>query len=130
MSYDNKRNLIFKTKKLGKNNFNIKNIDFEPITENNIIFFYDPTGNIFSYSIKRDKIIWEYNFYKKMYKNTPKEINLSLSKNNVIISDNLGYVYSLNKKTGKINWAKNYGGPFKSNIKIDGDNVFLLNQDN
>ena len=26
--------------------------------------------------------------------------------------------------------AKNYGVPFKSNIKIDGDNVFLLNQDN
>ena len=130
LSYYNKRNLIFKTKKLGKNNFNIKNTDFEPITENNIIFFYDPTGNIFSYSIKRNKIIWEYNFYKKMYKSTPKEINLSISKNNLIISDNLGYVYSLNKKTGKINWAKNYGVPFKSNIKIDGDNVFLLNQDN
>ena len=65
-----------------------------------------------------------------MYKNRPKEINISISKNNLIISDNLGYVYSLSKKNGKINWAKNYGVPFKSNIKIDGDNVFLLNQDN
>ena len=57
LSYNNKRNLNFKTKKLGKNGFNIKNTDFEPIMENNIIFFYDPTGNIFSYSIKKDKII-------------------------------------------------------------------------
>ena len=58
------------------------------------------------------------------------ESRISISKNNLIISDNLGYLYSLNKKTGKINWAKNYGVPFKSNIKIDGDNVFLINQDN
>ncbi len=130
LAYSNNRNLIIKTKKLGKNNFNIKNTDFEPLLENNIVFFYDPIGNIFSYSIKRDKIIWKYNFYKNMYKNTPKELNLSISKNNLIISDNFGYVYSLNKKTGKINWAKNYGVPFKSNIKIDGDNVFLINQDN
>ena len=29
------------------------------------------------------------------------------------------------KGSGKINWAKNYGVPFRSNIKVDGDNVFL-----
>ena len=130
LNYNNKRNLINKTNKIGKNNFNIKNVDFEPIVENDIIFFYDPQGNIFSYSIKKNKINWKYNFYKKMYKNKAKEINLSISKNNLIISDNLGYVYSLSKKNGKINWAKNYGVPFRSNLKIDGDNVFLINQDN
>ena len=48
----------------------------------------------------------------------------------MIVSDNFGYVYSLNKQTGKINWAKNYGVPFRSNIKIDEDNIFLANQDN
>ena len=130
LSYSNERNLVYKTKKLGKNNFNILNVDFEPIVENNIIFFYDPRGNIFSYSIKKNQIIWEYNFYKKMYKNKAKEINLAISKNNLIVSDNFGYVYSLSKKNGKINWAKNYGVPFRSNIKIDSDNIFLINQDN
>lgn len=130
LKYNNQINLISKTKKLGRNNFNVLNADFEPIIENDVIFFYDPRGNIYSYSLKNNKLIWEYNFYKKMYKNKPKEINLSISKNNLVISDNLGYVYSLNKKNGKINWAKNYSVPFKSNIKIDNDNVFLLNQDN
>ena len=33
-----------------------------------------------------------------MYKNNSKEINFSVSKDNLVISDNLGYVYSLNKK--------------------------------
>ena len=130
LKYSNKINLISKTKKLGKNNFNISNVDFEPIIENDIIFFYDPRGNIYSYSLKNNKLVWKYNFYKKMYKNNSKEINFSVSKDNLVISDNLGYVYSLNKKNGKINWAKNYSVPFKSNIKIDEDNIFLLNQDN
>ena len=39
-----------------------------------------------------------------MYKNKPKEINISISENNLVIADNLGYVYSLNKANGKINW--------------------------
>ena len=42
----------------------------------------------------------------------------------------MGYIYNLNKNNGKIKWAKNYNVPFKSNIKIDEDNIFLLNQDN
>ena len=130
LNYNNKKNLISKTKKLGKNNFNVNNVDFEPIVENNVVFFYDPRGNIYSFSLKKDKVIWKYNFYKNMYKNKPKEINISISENNLVIADNLGYVYSLNKANGKINWAKNYSVPFKSNIKIDGDNVFLINQDN
>ena len=56
--------------------------------------------------------------------------NFSISKNNLIVSDNLGFVYSLDKNSGQIKWAKNYGVPFRSNIKIDGDDIFLVNQDN
>ena len=68
LKYSNKINLISKTKKLGKNNFNISNVDFEPIIENDIIFFYDPRGNIYSYSLKNNKLVWKYNFYKKCIK--------------------------------------------------------------
>ena len=53
LEYNNKKELIFKSNKIGKNKFNIKNLDFEPILENNTIFFYDPNGTIFSYSLKR-----------------------------------------------------------------------------
>ena len=36
----------------------------------------------------------------------------------------------MEKSSGKIKWAKNYGVAFKSNIKIDDDNIFVINQDN
>ena len=128
--YKDRKELVFKSKKIGKNNFDIINADTVPLIENNNIFFYDPTGSIFKYSIKNEIIEWKFNFYKNRYKNKPKELNLSISNKNLLISDNLGYVYSLNKKTGNINWANNYSVPFRSNIKTDGDNIFLINQDN
>tara|TARA_B100000929_G_scaffold288147_1_gene276056 strand:+ start:2912 stop:4252 length:1341 start_codon:yes stop_codon:yes gene_type:complete len=130
LAYKNKKNLILKSKKLGKNSFNLRGVDFQPIIEKGIIFFYDPSGTIFGYSIDREALVWKYNFYRKRYKNIPKEINLSISTNNLIVSDNLGFIYSLDKNSGEIKWAKNYGVPFKSNIKIDGDDIFLVNQDN
>jgi len=130
LTYQNKKNLILKSKKLGKNSFDLIGVDFEPIIEKDAMFFYDPSGTVFSYSIDRETLIWKYNFYRKRYKNTPKEINLSISADNIIISDNLGFIYSLDKNSGEIKWAKNYGVPFRSNIKIDGDDVFLVNQDN
>ena len=39
LEYNNKNELIFKSNKIGKNKFNIKNLDFEPILEKNTIFF-------------------------------------------------------------------------------------------
>ncbi len=130
LNYQNKKNLILKSKKLGKNSFDLISEDFQPIIENGVLFFYDPSGNILSYSIQKEELIWKYNFYKKRFKNIPKEISLHISKENIIISDNLGFIYSLNKETGKIKWAKSYGVPFRSNIKVDDGNIFLINQDN
>ena len=130
LSYKNKKNLIFKSKKIGKNHFNILNADFDPLIENEILYFYDPAGSMFSYSLKQKKLKWKFNFYKKRFKNKAKILNFSISLDSIIVSDNFGYVYNLNKNTGKIVWAKNFGVPFRSNIKIDGDNIFLINQDN
>tara|TARA_B100002052_G_scaffold161978_1_gene147477 strand:- start:140 stop:1492 length:1353 start_codon:yes stop_codon:yes gene_type:complete len=130
LEYENKKELVFKSNKIGKNRFNVKNLDFEPILENNTIFFYDPSGTIFSYSLKDEKINWKYNFYKKRFRNSPKDLNMSIKNENLIVSDNFGYIYNLSKNNGKIKWAKNYNVPFKSNIKIDNDNIFLINQDN
>jgi len=130
LSYKNKKNLIFKSKKMGKNSFGLNDVSFQPLIENDIVFFYDPSGTVFSYSIDQERLIWKYNFYKKRYKNISKEINLYVSSNNLIVSDNLGFVYSLDKSLGEIQWAKSYGVPFKSNIKMDESNIFLVNQDN
>ena len=47
------------------------------------------------------------------------KINLTIESNNLIVSDNLGYLYSIDLESGKLIWAKNYGIPFRSNIKTD-----------
>ena len=130
LSYENKKQLVFKSKKLGKNKFDLSNLFFEPLLLNNKIFFYDTSGNIYNFSLTENDLVWKFNFYKKRYKNIPIKIKLQIIDNSLIISDNLGYVYCLKIKSGKLKWAKNYGVPFRSNIKADNENIFVLNQDN
>ena len=130
LKYENKKQLIYKSKKIGKNKFDISSLFFEPIIFQNNIFFYDPSGSIYNFSIIEKKLVWKFNFYKKRYKEIPIAIKLKISDENLIISDNLGYLYSLGINSGNVIWAKNYGIPFRSNIKINKDEIFILNQDN
>ena len=128
LTYEHKKNLIFKSKKILNK---IKsNSDFEPLVYKDNIFFYDNSGSIFNYSLIDFNMAWEFNFYKKKFKNFPIQINFIIESGNLIVSDNLGYFYNLNIDSGKINWAKNYGIPFKSNLKSDEQFVFGVNQDN
>ncbi|OUW49103.1 MAG: hypothetical protein CBD56_01365 [Candidatus Pelagibacter sp. TMED196] len=128
--YKNNKNIFFKSKKIGKNKFNLSDTFSEPLIHEDKIFISDFSGNIYNYSLAEKKIIWKFNFYKKRYKNFPIETKLKLSKNNLVISDNLGYLYCLNIKTAEIKWAKNYGIAFNSNLKIYNGKIFSLNQDN
>ena len=128
--YEKQNELIYKSKKIGKNKFGLSTFIFEPLFLNNQIFFFDFSGNIYNFSINRKNLNWKFNFYKKRYKNLPIAKKLIISGNNLIVADNIGYIYSINIETGKLNWAKNYGIPFKSNIKIDNQNIIILNQDN
>ena len=128
--YKNEKNILFKSKKIGKNKFKSIENFFEPLIQKDKIFFADFSGNIYNYSLDGKQIIWKFNFYKKRYKNFPIKIQLSLLENNLIVSDNLGYFYSINIETTKINWAKNYGIAFNSNLKVKDNKIFSLNQDN
>ena len=128
--YENKKNLVFKSKKIGKIKGSIFNSEFEPLIVNENIFFYDVFGSIYNYSTSEERIIWKYNFYKKQFKKHFFKINLIIESNNLIVSDNLGYLYSIDVESGKLIWAKNYGIPFRSNIKTDDGYLFLINQDN
>ena len=130
LEYNDTKSLFYKSKKLGKNKFNISGLSFEPIVFENNIFLYDLSGNIFKFSIEKRKLIWKFNFYKKRYKNIPIQIKFKITNNNLVVSDNLGYLYKLKIDSGDLVWAKNYGVPFKSNIKTKDSNIFLLNQDN
>ena len=130
LKYNNSNNLIYKSKKLGKNKFDTTDLSFETLIYDNNIFLYDLSGNVFKFSILNKKLVWKFNFYKKRYKKIPIYLKLKISDNNLIVSDNLGYLYILDIQTGKLNWAKNFGVPFRSSIKTEKENIFLLNQDN
>ena len=46
------------------------------------------------------------------------------------MSDNIGYLYSYNYIQNKIVWAKKFGIPFRSNLKIDNRKLFLSDENN
>ena len=123
--YLNQKKLAYKSKKISghqiSNNF---------LYDDNKFIFSDLKGNIIVLSEKDQTVKFKFNFYKNILKNFPKKINLILKDNVIFAADNLGYVYALDAKTEKIVWAKNYGVPFFSNIKIIDDLLFLVNKDN
>ena len=120
---------IFLKKKAGKDKFSIyQTISSLLVYENNIIFS-DDTGSIFNIN-ENGRIIWKKNIYKKTYKKIYKSLVFAIYKNNIYIADNIGFVYSIDLKEGKIIWIRNYEVPIKSSIKVFDNKIFLTNQDN
>ena len=124
-NYTNLNQIIYKSKKKIKNNVN-------PfiLYENNNVISTDEKGNIVVFSVKQNKIINKFNFYKKKYKKIHKVLNLVIENQTIYVSDNIGYLYAYNYKKNKILWAKNYKKPFRSNLKIVRNKLVAANQNN
>ena len=119
----------FINKKIGKKKHKVFKINKSPLVFNQNIFFADDRGTIFSVN-QKGKTNWKVNIYKKIYKKIYKNLSLSIHNEKLYVSDNIGFIYSLNIKNGSITWIKNHGIPLKSNIKIFDNKIFLINQDN
>ena len=128
--YTNNNRLLSKSPKLSKFSDN-KNYSNRAVLffDNNLIS-YDHKGTIFVYSTDSRKKTFYYNFYKKNFKNFEKELYLLVDNNILYTADNLGYLYAINLSTKSLLWAKNYGIPFRSNLKLANNQLFLANQDN
>ncbi len=124
-SYKNLNQLIFKSKKLSRNQVNNK-----LFFENNHAIIADDRGNIIAYSVGKKKIIFKYNFYKKKIRKIKKNLNIVIQDNIIFVGDNFGYLYALNYITGKLLWAKNYKIPFRSNLKILKNTIVLSDINN
>ena len=116
-------------KKIGKAIKSFSPIPTSLLFYNNSIILSDSKGTIFSVS-PDGKIIWKKNIYKRTYKRIYKNLSITVYKENIYVSDNIGLIYSLDSTTGKLNWIKNHGVPLKSKIKVFEDKIFLINQDN
>ena len=97
----------FKLSDLNNKSFRSKRItkytvDDYILFENDNVISTDQEGNIYVYSLSNKKKIFYFNFYKKKHKKNLKKLNIIVEKNIIYVSDNLGYLYSLdyyNKKT-------------------------------
>ena len=116
---------IEKFSKISRNKVN-ENILFE----NDKLFYSDIKGNIGIYSLISNKELFKFNFYKNKFKNIDKKIHIILKDNLIIAADNFGYLYCINHIEKKLVWAKNYLIPFRSNIKILKDFLFVVDEKN
>ena len=124
-NYKEKNKLIFKTKKITKYQIN-EHILFDG---KNLITS-DIKGNLIIFSIEKNKVLRNFNFYKKKYKKINKYLNLYVEDGIAYVADNIGYLYAYNYENGKIKWAKNYKIPFRSNLKLTKNKIITSNQNN
>jgi hypothetical protein len=124
-NYNNYNQIIFKSKKIIRSKLNNN-----PLFHNDNLVISDDKGNIIVFSLKKKKIISKFNFYKKNFKDIKKKLNLYLENNIIYVSDNLGYLYSFDYDSNKINWAVNYKLPFKSNLKITNEKIITADVNN
>ena len=129
-SYSDNKVLLFKSPKLSKPLSNKKHSNKSIVFYKNNLISHDHKGAIFIYSLNLNKKIFKYNFYKKNFKNFDKKIYLIVNENILYAADNLGYLYAINLDNSSIIWAKNYGIPFRSNLKFANNQIFVGNQDN
>jgi outer membrane protein assembly factor BamB len=128
--YSGNKILLSKSRKLSKQPFKGSYSKRKIVFYKNKLISYDHKGKIFIYSLNLNKKVFEYNFYKKKFKNFDKEINFIVNENFLYAADNLGYIYALDLEKNSIIWAKNFGIPFRSNLKFVNGEIFLANQDN
>ena len=119
----------FLKRKVGKNKFPILKTGSPPIVSNDLIYLSDDRGSIFSIN-RSGSVNWKNNIYQKMYKNIYKNLSIAKYKNNIYVSDNIGFIYALSSVSGKVIWVKNHGIPLKSKIKVLDNKIILINQDN
>lgn len=124
-NYDNQNQLIFKSKKLTK----YKTNNYILYEKDNIITS-DVKGNVIVFSVKENKEIIKFNFYKKRYKKNTLNLNLAIENSIIYVSDNLGFIYAFDYKNNKLLWAQDYKIPLNSNIKITQDKIILADQNN
>ena len=134
--YQNKSNNVSNILFLNEGNFkkfskvSNTNINNNILVDKDNLFFSDYNGNIGVFSLSENQLIYQFNFYKKKMKKNKKIIKLIVKNDSIIAADNFGYIYSINFKKKKIDWAKNYLIPFRSNLKIIEGILFLSDEKN
>ena len=122
--FNDSNQLIIKSKKISRHKIN-ENI----LYKDNFLIASDVKGSIILFSIKENKVIQKFNFYKKKYKDINKVLNFVVEENIIFIADNIGYLYAYDFKK-IIFYGQKFQNTFSSNLKIAGNKLLLSNQNN
>ena len=121
-----KKKSSYKFKKIKKFKNNQPELIF---IEDKSIVFFDGKGSIFKINENLKKI-WMINNYNKKEKKLNPILYFAQNGKNLIVTDNLSKLYSINLNTGEILWSKYSLSSFNSNIKITKDKFITIDFDN
>ena len=120
-------------KKIGSYKFSklkeIDQLDFKPVFLNENLIFFDKKGTIIKYD-SNNKVLWKKNHYSKSEKKLNPKLNFIVDGDNLLITDSIAKYYSINLKSGELNWAKNGSYSFNSEIKKNDKNCFIIDYKN
>jgi len=104
-------------------------LNYKPIFLNDGLIFFNKKGTITRYD-KNSKVVWEKNHYKKFEKKLRPKLYFLQDDKNLLIVDNIAKYYSINIKTGELNWSNNGNYSFNSEVKKDGNKFFVIDYNN
>jgi len=121
----NKKKATYKFSKIEDTN----QLNYKPIFLNNGLIFFDSKGTIIKYN-KKGKIIWKKNYYKKSEKKLRPKLYFLQHNQDLLVADNIAKYYSINIKSGELNWSNNGNYSFNSEIKKDDNKFFVIDYKN
>ena len=120
-------------KKIGTYKFGkfeeINQLNFKPVFLENGLIFFDKKGSIIRYNNNK-KVLWKKNHYSKAEKKQKPKLNFGLDAKNLLVTDSIAKYYSINIKSGELNWSKNNTYPFNSDIKKHKNKFFVIDYKN
>ena len=127
-SHQNQNNLIYPSRIfLDKKNKSISNNINKFVIYKNKIITIDGKSKVNVLDMNFKSLKSKKIYKRKIYKNYNIDFKIIAFKNKIFIADNLGNIHCLSINDLTTLWKKNFGVPFKSNLKIHRNNLYLIN---
>ena len=104
-------------------------LNYKPIFLNDGLIFFDKKGTIIKYD-NNNKVVWKKNHYSKSEKRLSPKLYFALDDKNLLVADSIAKYYSINLKSGELNWSKNGSYSFNSEIKKEDNKFFIVDYKN
>jgi len=105
------------------------NLNYKPLFLSDGLIFFDKKGTITRYN-NSGKVVWKKNHYSKSEKKLRPKLFFTSDGENLLIADSIAKYYSINIKSGELNWLKNGVYSFNSEIKRENDKFFVVDYNN